>query len=171
MLTRDCVVKFFLRLYRLLLVAYPVGFRHRFGPEMVQVLRDRYHESARSNATPVLSLVGHTLLDLLTTALRERYRDLEEKVQHRFHSSAEFFMMFFLTASFTVGLHWILWGSITSIMARHPVAAVIPSHDVPDQSFWELALVAIGLIAVVIIFACVNFRMLCSRRQRSYLSG
>ena len=171
MLTRDRVVHFLLRLYRQLLFAYPSNFRHRFGPEMIQVLRDRCREeSEQGNTTHMISLCAHTFLDLLTTALRERGRDCDEQLQHRFHSFTEFLMVFLLTASLTVGLHWILWSSITAVLARHPVVAVVASDAQPDRSFWELTLAAIGVIVAVTIFACANFRMIRSRRQRSSLA-
>jgi hypothetical protein len=59
------------RLYRVLLVAYPRGFRREYGPQMRQVFRDLCREERRKKAG-LLRLWIRTVLDLATTAVAAR---------------------------------------------------------------------------------------------------
>lgn len=59
--------------YRLLLWAYPAAFRHRFGDEMRLMFRDLCRDTlAESGLMGLLLVCLHTLLDLSSSALRER---------------------------------------------------------------------------------------------------
>ncbi len=67
------LVRLSVRLYALLLVAYPAAFRRAYGPDMVQVFRDGCHDAARQAGVPGLFTVwGHTLGDLAASGWRER---------------------------------------------------------------------------------------------------
>jgi len=65
------------RVYRKLLVAYPIEFRRRYGKEMAQVFRTSCRASYRtSGAGGVVRLWLPTLWDWVWTAARERFSDL-----------------------------------------------------------------------------------------------
>lgn len=55
------------RIYRYLLVAYPVHFRRRFGEQMLQTFRDSYRFEANKSR-----FWWRTFVDLVFTAARER---------------------------------------------------------------------------------------------------
>ena len=59
-------------LYRLLLVAYPRGFRHAYGPAMVQVFRDCCRSAARRGLAGLAGVWTVALPDLLASGWRER---------------------------------------------------------------------------------------------------
>ena len=59
-----------IRLYGVLLFAYPAEFRHEFRDQMLQVFRDCYRHEARSGS--LLRLWLRTLSDLVFTAAKER---------------------------------------------------------------------------------------------------
>ena len=65
-----------LRIYRALLVAYPAGFRQRFGVDMERAFRDRYVAAARRGRGHTAALLARTFLDVVAnaTALRIRPR-------------------------------------------------------------------------------------------------
>src|SRR5688572_32875382 len=58
------------KLYGLLLLAYPLEFRRRFGNEMLQVFRDSYRMETSRRSLPGFWL--WTLFDLVMTAAKER---------------------------------------------------------------------------------------------------
>src|SRR5205823_658180 len=58
-----------LRLYRFLLMAYPLNFRREYAPHMAQVFRDCYRAEKSNRGLPgVCRLMLRTLLDLMRTA-------------------------------------------------------------------------------------------------------
>ena len=63
--------------YRVLLRAYPRGFRERFGPAMEQALRDRYRAAAARGRGAVAALAGRTLADVATNAVALRLSQRE----------------------------------------------------------------------------------------------
>ena len=59
-------------LYGLLLVTYPSGFRHEYGPHMAQVFRDCTLRSYRQDGLPgLLDLWIHTVLDYFRSVVEE----------------------------------------------------------------------------------------------------
>jgi serine/threonine protein phosphatase PrpC len=63
------------RLYRLLLRAYPRGFREEYGSEMLLVFRDAYRDASRERGTiGVLAFWGELAYDLLTSVCVEQAR-------------------------------------------------------------------------------------------------
>lgn len=67
------------RVYKLLLVAYPSGFRREYGDQMLQVFRDCYRDESRRNDH--VAIAGYwlrTLLDLVLTAAREHSENLRK---------------------------------------------------------------------------------------------
>lgn len=66
------------RLYRLLLLAYPPGFRRLYGPPMAQVFGDCCRAAYRRHGTAGLAgLWVHILLDLVATAPAEHALEAE----------------------------------------------------------------------------------------------
>jgi hypothetical protein len=64
-------------IYDALLSLYPVQFRVRFGPEMVQVFRDCCHEALREGEFTVLAaFLLEAFMDLSASILRERSRQI-----------------------------------------------------------------------------------------------
>ena len=61
------------RLYRVLLKAYPEQFRREYGPQMEQAFRDLYREE-RGGRGGIVLLWARTSSDLVATALAERIR-------------------------------------------------------------------------------------------------
>jgi hypothetical protein len=65
--------RWFCRLYRLLLCAYPPDFRRRYGAEMAQVFGDRCRGIAQTQGVRGLLMFGmRSVADWLTTTIRER---------------------------------------------------------------------------------------------------
>src|SRR5258708_23853725 len=66
-----------LRVYRLLLLAYPIGFRRDYGRQMMQLFRDCHQDvRAAPNAFGNWRLWLRTLLDLARTAPAEHLEHL-----------------------------------------------------------------------------------------------
>ena len=69
----------FCRIYRVLLYAYPPGFRRRYGKEMAQVFCDRCRGIAQKQGNAGLLRFGmHCGMDWLATALREGIASVRE---------------------------------------------------------------------------------------------
>ncbi len=65
------------RVYSALLSFYPIRFRIRFAPEMVQLFRDCCHDALEKGEAAVLvALWVHTARDLFLSIMRERRREL-----------------------------------------------------------------------------------------------
>src|SRR2546429_8559516 len=80
-----------LRVYRLLLFAYPISFRREYGPQMVQLFRDCHRDArAAPDAFGNWRLWLRTLLDLARTAPVEHLAQLrkEHVVMRNFRSDA-----------------------------------------------------------------------------------
>lgn len=70
------------RLYRLLLLTYPLDFRRAYAHEMAQTFRACCGETLRIGGTPGLfRLCGFTLYDLVTTACREHLYSLHLRLK------------------------------------------------------------------------------------------
>jgi hypothetical protein len=93
------------RVYSVLLVAYPKKFREHYETQMLQVfrdsLRDEYH---RNKIFGVIGLWLHTFADLLVTALIER---IMERSQYMYSPKV---ILWGGVASICCGLFWILAG-------------------------------------------------------------
>ena len=68
------------RIYRCLLAVYPAGFRHEYGPLMVQLFQDCYRAAYRRQGGLGVGLLwGQTMRDLPPTALREHLSAWRER--------------------------------------------------------------------------------------------
>ena len=71
-----------LRIYRLLLIAYPGEFRRQYGPQMTQVFQDRCVEEQRRGVTGLLRLWMHTLSDWAATVPAEHLDVLSQDLRY-----------------------------------------------------------------------------------------
>jgi predicted permease len=60
------------RFYRLLLLAFPLSFRRRFGDDMTALFADRLRAAQRAGPGAVVTLAGRTIVDVLAHGIRER---------------------------------------------------------------------------------------------------
>src|SRR5436853_7015180 len=61
------------RIYRLLLIAYPIDFRHTYGAEMLHVFHDSCRDAiTRAGTAGIAEVWLRTVGDLMVSALRER---------------------------------------------------------------------------------------------------
>ena len=108
-------VAFSISLYGMLLAAYPSGFQHKYGPQMVQVFRDCCLRSYRQDGLPgMLNLWTLILLDYIKSVV-------EEHIQRGIHMSKSTFIRL-------SGWSLIL-GAITLM-----VAWLISIRDVPEYN-------------------------------------
>jgi hypothetical protein len=107
------------RVYRKLLVAYPIEFRRRYGPEMAQVFRTScracYHASG---AGGVVRLWFPTLWDWVWTAARERFSALFRR------------SMMNDTVSFDRQAGDLVWSMVTGLRAAYSLPQVIEAMSV-----------------------------------------
>lgn len=149
------------RLYELLILVYPAQFRQEYGPPMVQVfrdeLRDTLHESGKAGA---VWLWIHALFDLLITAFKEHYWEIQHMWVNKLirHSDlAAFFTAAFLPVALLcliVGSELgfrqsVMWGPITILGIVLPFAMILMALGVfsrlPKNG---LAIAAYGLCMV-----------------------
>ncbi len=79
--TQQRVVHLASAVYGALLVLYPVEFRRAYGPQLVQVFKDRCRDVCRQRGMGALLVLWfHTLADLVTTALVERRSAMRQTV-------------------------------------------------------------------------------------------
>jgi len=108
-------VAFSISLYNVLLAAYPTGFRHEYGPHMVQVFRDYCLRSYRQDGLPgMLNLWTLILIDYIKSVV-------EEHLQRGTHMSKSTFIRM-------SGWSLVL-GAIT-----YMVAWLISIRDVPEYN-------------------------------------
>jgi hypothetical protein len=71
------IVRYAEEIYDALLSLYPVEFRSRFGPEMVQLFRDCCHDALQKGEVAVLAaFLVQVTKDLVTSIMRERCREM-----------------------------------------------------------------------------------------------
>ena len=108
-------VAFSISLYDTLLMAYPTGFRHEYGPHMAQVFRDCCLRSYRQAGLPgMLNLWTLILLDYIKSVV-------EEYIQKGFHMSKSTFIRM-------SGWSLVL-GAVTYV-----IAWLISIRDVPEYN-------------------------------------
>jgi len=107
------------RVYRGMLVAYPVEFRRRYGPEMAQVFRTCCRASYRASGTRgVARLWFPTLWDWAWTAARERFSSLFR----RFKMND--------TAAFDRQAGDMVWSLVTGLLAGYDLSQVIKAISI-----------------------------------------
>jgi hypothetical protein len=72
----DRTLRLAVRVYRMLLFAFPASFRRRYQGEMVQIFRDQYLAARAHGTIALLLLLARTLADIALNASRERARSV-----------------------------------------------------------------------------------------------
>ncbi|HVD91208.1 MAG TPA: ABC transporter permease [Vicinamibacterales bacterium] len=76
-------------IYRRLLLAYPSGFRERFGAGMEQALRDRYRAAAARGRIAAVWLLFRTVADVFVNAAAVRLQREDVRMETTFRLKAE----------------------------------------------------------------------------------
>ncbi len=134
-----------LRLYRFLLMAYPLNFRREYAPHMAQVFRDCYRAEKSNRGLPgVCRLILRTLLDLMRTAPKEHLENLgkDNSVMNNLRKDA-------LALLGCVGII-VLAFLLLSYGRKHEVASILLFGYALD------ALVTVGIVGNLIVFLLVK---------------
>lgn len=130
------------RAFRVLLIAYPPGFREAFGSEMAQVFRDVCREVHRERGLAGLSaLCLRTVIDLAATAAEER---LEEGLM----MSRSFRVRLGGAAAMAGGLLWALWSALLGLRPPGIAGAFRPTDDLDPLIASATVLLALGLVGL-----------------------
>jgi hypothetical protein len=134
-----------LRVYRLLLLAYPINFRREYGPQMAQLFRD-CHRAERTTREffGKVRLWCRTLLDLARTAPAEHLENLskEHAIMRNLRSDAAALigcLAIIVTAFF-----------LLTYVRRHEVSAILIFGYALE------ALVTTGVVGNLIVFLLVK---------------
>jgi len=147
------------RLYRLLLLAYPAGFRHEYGREMALVFRDlRREEQYRGGFRPL-----RVWLDVLADLGRSA---VEEHMETLFHGRGPgergFGLVWLASAGAAVALLIFAWAFLR-VIARHPLAQGPDLRPVSETFLF----VVIGALAPVVLGVLLSVGIaLTVRKQR-----
>jgi EF hand len=107
--------RWFCRLYRVLLCAYPSDFRRRYGAEMAQVFRDRCRSVAETHGAHGLLKFGmRSMGDWLTSTIRERLASTGESVAAS--QALEGVPVFFTLESFSPRPGALIHGGVLSLV-------------------------------------------------------
>lgn len=155
------------RVYRLLLIAYPGEFRGAYGAEMAQVFRDRCREEQRrSGAVGLARLWAHTLSDLAATAPEQHI----EAWSRNFGTKAAmpgggFALVASLTLGLSLGLHYLIWSYVSALLAGPLLAGSASSFSGTAQSIVAITGGAAVAVAAGVVIAAHNFRAIRTRRE------
>ena len=141
------------RIYRVLLVAYPEKFREHYETQMVQVFRDSFREAYHCNGVPgAIDLWLHTFADLLVTALMER---IMERSQYMFSPRVA---LWGGVASVFSGMLWMMAASggaaeVLALVLGLGGLAALYSRQAGQGGKLGLAGFALGIIGTVLVLA------------------
>ncbi len=79
--------------YQALLILYPKLYRQDYGPQMVQVFNDLLNDASRKGLQGVIQLWTHTLIDLVKTAIEERFKGGVRMTKSSFALLSSFLLM------------------------------------------------------------------------------
>ena len=138
-----------LRIYRLLLIAYPGEFRRQYGPQMTQVFQDRCVEEQRRGVTGLLRLWMHTLADWAATVPAEHLDVLSQDLRYGVRTLAKspgFTAVAVLSLALGIGGTTAIFSVINAVLLRplpfkDPTRVVKLSEVNPYQksSWWAVA--------------------------------
>ena len=131
------------RFYRLMLHAYPSGFRRRYGDEMCQVFQDRCREALQGEGRPgLVSFILHTASDWSASVVLERVAVLRPVAQLTpvLSRSSDGVPVFYMGTSDVPTRSALIQGSMLSLAifaaltftmahwGNHPLAFLIGAH-------------------------------------------
>jgi hypothetical protein len=136
------------RLYNALLSLYPVRFRIRFAPEMVQLFRDCCHDAVEKGEVAVLVAFWlRATRDLFISVVRERGRELIAPMdaEHPLVSIVDALLIPSMVTANLVAL-----GPILTLLVRG--SAAIPADEfVMTSGFFSVAIGATAVVASLVI--------------------
>jgi hypothetical protein len=135
------------RVYSALLSLYPVHFRVRFAPELVQLFRDCCHDALEKGEVAVLVAFWlRVMRDLFVSVVRERSRELV--TVNSDHPLAGIIDLLLIPSMVTANL--VALGPILTLLIRGNVA--IPSHQFAVTSgFFSFVIGTLAVLASVVV--------------------
>src|SRR5215471_18676225 len=136
------------RLYNAMLSLYPIRFRVRFAPEMLQLFRDCCHDALeKGEAAVFVAFWVQATRDLLISVLRERGRELMGPVGAD-HPLVGIIDLLLIPSMVTANL--LALGPILTLLIRG--SAKLPLDQfVMTSGFFSLAIGTLAVVASVVI--------------------
>jgi hypothetical protein len=136
------------RLYQALLSLYPIHFRIRFAPEMVQLFRDCSRDALEKGEVAVLAaFLVRTIRDLLFSVLRERRRELMGPIDAE-HPLIGIIDMLLIPSMVTANL--IALGPIFTLLFRGG-ATISMDQFIMTSGFFSLVIGVLAIAASLVI--------------------
>jgi hypothetical protein len=136
------------RVYSVLLSLYPVRFRVRFAPEMLQLFRDCCHDALEKGEVAVLAAFWlKATRDLFVSALRERGRELIGPIGAE-HPIVGIIDLLLIPSMVTANL--VALGPILTLVVRGG-APIAPDQFIVTSGFFSFAIGALAVVASMII--------------------
>ena len=136
------------RLYQALLSLYPIHFRIRFAPEMVQLFRDCSRDALEKGEVAVLAaFLVRTIRDLLFSVLRERRRELMGPIDAD-HPLIGIIDMLLIPSMVTANL--IALGPIFTLLFRGG-ATISMDQFIMTSGFFSLVIGVLAIAASLVI--------------------
>jgi len=144
----NLTVQYCERLYNAMLSLYPIRFRIRFAPEMLQLFRDCCHDALeKGEAAVFIAFWLRASRDLFISVLRERGRELMGPigVDHPLIGIIDLLLIPSMVTANLVAL-----GPILTLLTRG--GEIIPSDEfVLTSAFFSLVVGALAVVASLVI--------------------
>ncbi len=136
------------RLYNALLSLYPIRFRVRFAPEMMQLFRDCCHDALRKGELAVFAAFWlRAIRDLLYSVLRERGRELVGPLDSE-HPLMGIVDLLLIPSMVTIKL--VALGPILTLLFRGG-SGISANQFVVMSAFFSFAIGTLAVIASIVI--------------------
>jgi hypothetical protein len=136
------------RLYNALLSLYPVRFRIRFAPEILQLFRDCCHDALEKGEVAVVAALWLRLMrDLFLSVLRERGRELMGPIdaEHPLRETIDFLLIPSMVTANLLAL-----GPILTLMVSG-VAHIPLDQFVLTSGLFSIAIGTLAVVASLVI--------------------
>jgi hypothetical protein len=136
------------RVYNALLTLYPVRFRARFAPEMLQLFRDCCHDALEKGEVAVIAAFWmRAMRDLFLSIVRERQREILGPLDSE-HPLIGFIDLILIPSIVTVNL--IALGPVLTLLFRggFPISA---EQFAMTSGFFSIAIGSLSVLASVLI--------------------